>query len=91
MNTNEINKIFSELAQYTRLQEETASIIEGLKNQIKDTMTAAGVDTLTGSEHKAIYKAVESSRLDSKALKADAPEVYNKYVRTSSSMRFTFN
>lgn len=91
MNTNEINAIFSELAQYTRMQEETAAIIEGLKDRVKSIMTEAGVDTLTGDEHKATYKAVTSTRFDSKALKADKPDIYAAYTATTTSNRFTFS
>lgn len=64
-----INDIFAELAQYQRLQEEAAAMVEALKDEIKQHMTAAGLDTLTGSEHKATYKTVASSRIDTTALK----------------------
>jgi len=53
-------------------------------------MTAAGLDTLTGSEHKATYKTVVSSRIDTTALKKDLPDVANKYTKTTETKRFTF-
>lgn len=65
----DINALMAELAQYIRLQEEAAATVEALKDQIKAQMTAAGVDTLVGAEHKATYKAVTSSRVDTTALK----------------------
>ena len=40
----------SELAKYNRMQEETAAIIDGLKDQIKSYMTANNLETLTGDE-----------------------------------------
>lgn len=48
------------------------------------------IDSLTGTEHKASYKAVVSSRIDTTALKKDAPEIAAKYTRTTESRRFTF-
>lgn len=87
MNYNEIMK---DLAQYTRIAEETAGIIEGLKDQLKAYMTGEGIDTLTGDEHKATYKAVTSARIDTKALKEDLPDVATKYTKESTTMRFTF-
>lgn len=86
-----INEIMAQLAQYNRMKEETDAIIDGLKDQIKAYMTENGMETLTGDEHKAIYKAVESSRLDSKALKAELPEIAARYTTTTTTMRFTFS
>lgn len=85
-----IDTIMRELAQYTRLQEETAAIIDGLKDELKTIMQERNTDTLTGTEHKASYKAVVSSRIDTTALKKDAPEIAAKYTRTTESRRFTF-
>lgn len=86
-----INEIFAELAQYQRLQEEAAAMAEALKDEVKQHMTAAGLDTLTGSEHKATYKTVVSSRIDTTALKKDMPDVATKYTKTTETKRFTFS
>lgn len=85
-----IDTIMSELAQYTRLQEETAAIIDGLKDELKAIMQERNTDTLTGTEHKASYKAVVSSRIDTTAIKKELPEVAAKYTRTTETRRFTF-
>ena len=85
-----IDTIMRELAQYTRLQEETAAIIDGLRDELKVIMQERNTDTLTGSEHKASYKVIVSSRIDTTALKKDAPEVAAKYTRTTETRRFTF-
>lgn len=86
----DINALMGELAQYIRLQEEAAATVEALKDQIKAKMTAAGVDTLVGSEHKATYKAVTSSRVDTTALKKDLPDVVARYTKATEIRRFTF-
>jgi predicted phage-related endonuclease len=85
-----INDIMKELAQYKRLQDETAAIIEGLTDQLKEYMTANQLDTLTGDEHKATYKIVTSSRIDTTALKKAMPEVVTAYTKTTETRRFTF-
>lgn len=85
-----IDTIMRDLAEYTRLQEETTAIIDGLKDELKAIMKERNTDTLTGTEHKASYKAVVSSRIDTTALKKDAPEIAAKYTRTTESRRFTF-
>ena len=39
-------------------------------------------------EHSISWKPVSSERLDSKLLKAEMPEVYAKYTKTTTSRRF---
>ena len=85
-----IDTIMRELAQYTRLQEETTAIIDGLKDELKAIMKERNTDTLTGTEHKASYKAVLSSRIDTTAIKKELPEIAAKYTRTTETRRFTF-
>lgn len=85
-----INEIMAELAQYRRLQDETTAIIEGLTHKIKQYMTENQLDTLTGNEHKATYKTVTSSRIDSTALKKAMPEIATAYTKTTETKRFTF-
>ena len=51
---------------------------------------AAGVESLAGSEHKATYKAVTSSRVDTTSLKRDLPEIAARYTKTTTARRFTF-
>lgn len=85
-----INAIMAELAQYIRMQEEAAAMVESLKDQLKAQMQAAGVDTLAGDEHKATYKAVTSSRVDTSVLKRDLPEIAAQYTKTTTARRFTF-
>lgn len=86
-----IDSIMKELAEYIRMQEEAAAMVESLKDQLKERMTAAGVESLAGSEHKATYKAVTSSRVDTAAIKRDMPEVAARYTKTTTTRRFTFD
>lgn len=85
-----LDTIMAELAQYIRMQEEAAAMVESLKDQIKERMAAAGVESLAGSEHKATYKAVTSSRVDATALKKDLPEIAARYTKMTTARRFTF-
>lgn len=87
----EINEIMRNLAEYQRIQEQAAEQVEALKDRLKEHMRAAGIETLQGDEHKAVYKAVTSNRLDTAALKKELPDVAKRYTVTTESMRFTFN
>lgn len=53
---NNLDAIMKELAEYTRLAEEIAATVDSLKDILKKQMETTGVDTLTGTEHKATYK-----------------------------------
>ena len=86
----DINMIFSELAQYTRMADEIAATVDGLKDEIKRYMEEHNTEILTGNEHKATYKAVTSSRLDSTALKRDMPDIAARYIKTTETKRFLF-
>lgn len=86
----DINLIFSELAQYNRMAEEIAATVDGLKDTIKKYMEENQLETLTGNEHKATYKTVTSSRIDTTALKRNAPDIADKYTKITETKRFTF-
>lgn len=86
-----INETMRELAQYTRIQEETTAIIDGLKDQIKAYMQENGLETLASDEHKATYKTVTSSRIDTTAFKKAFPSMAEQFTKTTTSTRFTFN
>lgn len=85
-----MNEIMRSLAEYMRIAEETAAIIDALKDQVKIAMLEAGTDTIIGAEHKATYKAVTSSRIDTTALKKELPQIAAQYTKTTETKRFTF-
>jgi predicted phage-related endonuclease len=53
-------------------------------------MIENNLDTLNGDEHRATYKAVTSDRIDTKALKAELPDIAKRYTKSSETMRFNF-
>lgn len=85
-----VNDIMRELAQYMRMQEEISETIEGLKDDLKQIMQQQNVDTLIGDEHKATFKAVTCSRIDTTAFKKAFPSMAEQFTKTSTTKRFTF-
>ncbi len=65
--------------------------VDAIKDAIKAEMVNRGEDTLTGNGWKASWKIVESSRLDTKALKAIDPATYARFTITTRTSRFTVN
>lgn len=86
-----IDSIMKELAEYIRMGEQIAATVEELKDQLKEIMREQNTDTLTGTEHKATYKAVTSSRIDTTALKRELPGVAAQYTRATETRRFAFS
>lgn len=86
-----IQETMKELAQYIRMQEEIESTIEGLKDKIKAYMQQNHLETLASDEHKATYKTVSSSRIDTTAFKKAFPSMAEQFTKTTTSQRFTFN
>lgn len=85
-----INETMRELAQYTRLQEEAATMVEVLEDQLKRYMVENQLETLAGDEHKASYKTVTASRIDTAALKRDLPGIATAYTKQTEAKRFVF-
>jgi len=85
-----INETMKELAEYIRMQEELSATIDALKDEIKAYMQEAGIDTVTTTEHKATWKTVSNSRIDTTAMKKAMPDIVALYTKTSESKRFTF-
>lgn len=87
---NDLNEIMKEIAEYTRMAEEIGATLDSLKDTLKKHMEENGLDSIAGSEHKASYKAVTSSHIDTTALKRDMPEIAAKYTKTTETRRFLF-
>lgn len=85
-----LNALMREIAEYTRMAEEIGATLDGLKDSLKKYMDENGLDSIAGNEHKASYKAVTSSRIDTTALKRDMPEIAAKYTKTTETRRFLF-
>lgn len=89
MSNTELSATIHELRELRRMADELAAEIETLTDAVKEHMTAAGVDTLAGTDYKVTWRDVSSRRLDSTALKRDHAELYSQYSRETVSKRFT--
>lgn len=89
MSTNELTSTLEELKELQLMQEEIAAEIDALRDTIKAEFAARQTDTIIAGCHKATYKPVTSRRLDSKALKAELPELASRFTTASTTMRLT--
>lgn len=88
MSANEMEGKVNELRELRRMADEIAGEIAALEDSLKAHMTATGTDELHGHSFKITWKEVTSSRLDGKALKAAAPELWERFSKQTTSRRF---
>ena len=86
MSMNEIEAKCRELRQLQALIDEATAEADVIKDAIKAHM--GNSEELRAGEYKVTWKAVTSSKLDSKALKAALPEVAERFTTTTISRRF---
>lgn len=86
MSTTELESKVRELRQLQSLIEEAQAEAEAIKDQIKAHMGEA--EELRAGEYRITWRPVTSSRLDSKALKAAAHELVERFTKTTTARRF---
>lgn len=89
MSTNEILAKVETAKTLMTMIDELNGELEAIKDEIKNEMTAQGVDEMTVSCFKVRYKTVTSSRFDSASFKETHKELYNQYCKAVTSKRFT--
>lgn len=79
----------TELMELKRMRDELDAEIQAAEDEIKDTM--GDDDTLLAGPFKVTWKAVTSSRLDSTALKKALPEIAARFMKQTTTRRFSIN
>ena len=88
MSINEMDSKIKELRELRRMADELAAEMESITASIKQHMTAAGVDSISGTDWKVTYKPVTSSRIDTAALKKALPDLAEQFTKTTTAHRF---
>lgn len=82
----------TQLKRLSELKRDIAALTDeksGIENLIKNVLGEAPVGQY--DVYKVTWKNRESTRLDTKALKTEMPDVYAKYAKTSSARTFLFS
>ena len=78
-----------ELLELKRMREELDAEITAAEEEIKQTMGTE--ETLLAGAFKVTWKAVTSSRLDSTALKKALPEIAARFMKQTTTRRFSIS
>lgn len=89
MSSIEIISKIEALKEWEQLASEAAAEIESLKDAIKKEMDARGVEELEAGQYIARFTTVISNRLDTTAFKKDNSELYQRYLKQTTSRRFS--
>lgn len=89
MSTNEMTSKIRELKELKAMQDELNAEITAIEDEIKAYMLSSGQDEITVDVFKVRYKIVESQRLNTSAFKANFPDLYNQYTKTTTTRRFS--
>ena len=79
----------TELMELKRMRDELDAEIQAAEDEIKAAMVDD--DTLLAGPFKVTWKAVTSSRLDSTALKKALPEIAARFMKQTTTRRFSIN
>ena len=81
MDSNEIEKKVKNLIKLKNMAAELSEIIDSIQEDIKSEMSLKNTETLNGSDWKVTWKEYRSSRIDSKALRAEMPELAARFTK----------
>ena len=91
MDDKRINEEIARLRRYKREADGLREKIEAIETAVKAEMEARGVELLVTENYQITWKPVTSVRLDTKALKAERPEIYSRYAVSSQTRRFVIS
>ncbi len=89
MSTKKIEAKAAELMELRRMKEELDAEIEAAQDAIKAAMGDA--ESITAGMFRISYKAVTTSRIDTKGIKAAHPDIAAAFTVTTTTRRFTIS
>ena len=87
MSNSELIAMLTELQEYTRIAEEATAAADALKDKVKAHM--GDLEQMTAGPYKVTWKAVTSTRIDSKRLTAEHPDIAASYTVTTTARCFS--
>lgn len=91
MSAHELDTKVNTLRELQSTIDQLQAEAEAIRDSIKAEMVNRGEETLQGNGWRASWKVIESSRLDSRALKAADPATFARFTVTTRTSRFVLN
>ena len=87
----ELDILIKQIKDYEELESQIKEIKEQLKNEVIEILSENHLDEYSFNIGKVTYREVLSNRFASSEFKKLHGDLYNAYIRTTVSMRFTCN
>lgn len=88
MDSLQMDEKLARLRQHKRAIAELKRAQEAIEAEIKAELEARGVEELETPHYRVSWKTVSSTRLDTRSLKEERPEIYARYAVVSETRRF---
>jgi len=89
MSNNEVAGVIRELKGYQVMLDDLNATIEGLKDQVKEYMTAHAVEEVSIDVYKVRYQTIKSNRIDTASLKKIMPQVAEQFTKETITKRLS--
>lgn len=91
MSAHELDTKVNTLRELQSTIEQLQAEAEAIRDSIKAEMVEQGAEVLNGNGWRASWKVIESSRLDTAALKKALPDVAARFTIATRTSRFVLN
>ena len=89
MSRNELLNKIESLQEWEALMEEAKAEAEAIRDSIKQEMLDRELEELECGQYIIRYQSIISNRFDNSAFKKALPDVYQAFIRQSTSKRFS--
>lgn len=89
MANNELLNKIEALNEWEALMEEAKAEAEAIRDSIKQEMLSRELEELECGQYIIRYQSIVSNRFDSSSFKKALPEVYQAFIKQSTSKRFS--
>ena len=89
MANNELLNKIEALNEWETLMEEAKAEAEAIRDSIKQEMLSRELEELECGQYIIRYQSIVSNRFDSSSFKKALPDVYQAFIRQSTSKRFS--
>lgn len=81
-------KMITDLRELMRMKEELEAEITAIQDEIKAEMTKTGIYEMTGPTYKVTWNEITTNRIDQKALRAELPDIADRFTKVTTTRRF---
>ena len=89
MSSTELRSLVEQYREAQQLIEAAQAELETIRAQVMTEMDCRGVAQLDAGTHRVRLQEVTTSRLDSKAMRATVPDLAARFLRHTTTRRFT--